>query len=180
MRKPRRIWALLVGAVGIGAVIFVVPTAGSSPPQGDPGNKVLHELHAVVVSAIPSEVSGVSIADHWTYHHGKCPDNPSGSAGWFAVRVQATLSTPKSESAIANAMSIRLQRSGWSRKNVREEVYVSGKNFPVKMRLPVWTKASPTKTGSAWSLTLSPDNSAANMWAVEADWDPPGYSLPGC
>jgi hypothetical protein len=69
-------------------------------------------------------------------------------------------------------------RTGWSRHDQKGEVYVYGQNYPVKEAIPSWTK--PWPTGSAWFIALYPDNSGPGMWAMEADWYPPGYSLPGC
>ena len=146
--------------------------------EGDPGNRVLHKMHRALAPAIPSWVSDVTVKDHSTYHHGKCPDNPGGSAGWFAVRVQATFSTARSESAIAEAIGSHLRPTGWSRHDEKGEVYVDGQNYPVREAIPSWTK--PWPTGSAWFIALYPDNSGPGMWAMEADWYPPGYSLPGC
>lgn len=180
----------VVTALSLALVAIVTMTIGKlvtlrasgattlSAVQGDPGNKILHKLHAALAPTIPSWASDVTIKDHWTYHHGECPDNPGGSAGWYAVRVQASFSTSRPEPAIANAIGGHLRLAGWSRHDQKGEVYVYGQNYPVQEAIPTWTK--PWSTGSAWSITLYPINSGPGMWGLDADWYPPGYSLPGC
>jgi len=156
------LWILLslFAVAGVTAVVLVWAT--SSPSGGDPGDQSLHTLHSDVLAAIPSGATNVSVNDYPTTWQSKCPDNPSGRAGWASVRVDASFSTSQPGQAITDTVGAALATKGWTRRGDRRE----------------WLKATPK--GSPLDIVLTRDNSDDALWDLYGSWLPPGSSLPGC
>ncbi len=173
MESGRARWlSALCGVIALGlAAFFVVQWTTSTQPGGDPHGQILAELKPVASAVLPgsTEVTTQYIDSTW---HGKCPDNPSGSSGWYAVRVNAQFVSPVAD--VANTVGGHLEHLGWVRRDTQAE---AGQGS-----IAHWTKR--LKHGvltDAYAYPVPQNSDAAGReWILSATADPPGYSLPGC
>jgi hypothetical protein len=182
-KKRARLLSALCGVIALALVAFlVVRWATSAPPVGDPHGQVLTELKSEVVPAVPPEATKIKTHSEDSTWHGKCPDNPSGSSGWYEVHVQSQFTSTTAEVSLAKAVGKVLGREGWTRhdKAIRFYPYslTPTEDSPIERVEPQWSK--PMGTGSSLTAVLYPDDRGANDWVLDSSWLPPGYSLPGC
>lgn len=172
-------WLLVTcGVVVIGLIaLLVVRWASSAPFGGDPRGQILAELEPVV-SAVPPGSTEVKTGYKDSTWHGKCPDNPSGQSGWYAVQVSARFVSPIGD--VANAVNARLEHLGWVPSAPLRGRAVQ--SLSTTDSVAHWTKRlRHGLRGDAYAYPVPhTDDSGGQVWELSATADPTGYSLPGC
>lgn len=138
-RSGRRWWSILiVGALSaLLAVGLTLWLSGSGHSGGDPGGRIVNELKSAT-AAMPIGSTHVVTHNDDSVWSPKCPDNPSGQAGWSAVRVDTTFTTALSHAQVLAAVNSVLDHDGWTR---HEESFGPGQGATA-----LWTKRLATAT----------------------------------
>lgn len=163
-----------MGAMGAAALVLVVRLtvefSGSTfHSGGDPGGRILKELRPTL-NAVPTGASNVVKRSSDATWSGKCPDNPSGRAGWSEVRADASFDTSIPKDEVVLAVNSALLEKGWVR---HDESFGPGQG-PVAH----WTKR--LATGGLAEAAVFPVPAGSTDWFLTATSKPPGFALPGC
>jgi hypothetical protein len=122
------------------------------------------------LAAVPAFSTGLvtnTLDSAWS---GKCPDNPSGRAGWGEVVADASFKTSLSKGQVTSSVDSVLTRSGWTRHD---------QSFgPDQGPVAHWTKRLADGVLGEAAVYAVPAGSTS--WFLTATARPPGFALPGC
>jgi hypothetical protein len=140
----------------------------STPSGGDPGGRILRALRPAS-AAVPIGSTDIATQSHDAAWSPKCPDNPSGHAGWREVRVTTSFTTALSKAQVVLAVSSVLAREGWAR---HDESFGPGQGVVAH-----WTKRLASGPAEA---AVYPVPGRSRNWILTATSKPPGFALPSC
>ena len=164
-------WLLLVGVLVLSSVVALAwwSLGPTNHPGGDPSGRILRELEPGLAAVPPGSTDVVTHQLDATWS-GKCPDNPSGKAGWSEVMADASFTTALSKEHVIASVNAVLTNTGWTRHDA---------SFgPGQGPVAQWTRR--LVAGPLARAAVYPVPAGSGHWFLTATAQPPGFALPGC
>jgi hypothetical protein len=158
-----------MGAALVLAVSLTALSRSSFHSGGDPQGRILKALQPAL-NAVPIGSSNVVRRSFDAAWSGKCPDNPSGQAGWSEVGADATFTNSRPKDEVVGAVNSALLEEGWVRQ---DESFGPGQG-----QVAHWTKR--LATGGLAEAAIYAVPAGSTDWFLTATSKPPGFALPGC